>query len=90
MRLTFGASPNAILYMLVRQATTLTLRRRGWPALCVAHDPAHVQPSLRGQQHRSRHIPAATALVTIVAIVACYLPARRAVRVDPLVALRSQ
>jgi len=90
VRLTFGATPNVILFMLVRQATTLTLVGVGAGMLCALFMTRLMSSLLYGV---SRTDPAiflgGSALVMVVATVACYLPARRAVRVDPLVALRS-
>jgi putative ABC transport system permease protein len=91
VRLTFGAPPNAILYMLVRQATTLTLFGVAVGLLCALLMTRLMSSLLYGVSSTDPAIfLGATALVTIVATVACYLPARRAVRVDPLTALRSE
>ena len=91
VRLTFGAPPNAILYMLVRQATTLTLLGVGAGLLCALFMTRLMASLLYGVSSTDPAIfLEATALVTIMATIACYLPARRAVRVDPLVALRAE
>ncbi|MFZ0272052.1 MAG: ABC transporter permease [Acidobacteriaceae bacterium] len=91
VRLTFGAPPNAILCMLVRQATTLTLLGVGAGLLCGLLMTRLMSSLLYGVSSTDPVIfLGATVLVTIVATIACYLPARRAARVDPLVALRSE
>ncbi len=91
VRLTFGAPPNAILFMLVRQATTLTLLGVAAGLLCALLITRLMSSLLYGVSSTDPAIfLGATMLVTIVATIACYLPARRAVRVDPLAALRSE
>jgi putative ABC transport system permease protein len=89
VRLTFGAPPNAILYMLVRQATTLTLLGVAAGLLCALLMTRLMTRLLYGSTDAATFL-GATVLVTSVSPLACYLPARRAVRVDPLVALRSE
>lgn len=91
VRLTFGAPPNAILYMLVRQATTITLFGVAAGLLCALLMTRLMSSLLYGVSSTDPFIfVGATVLVTTVASIACYLPARRAVRVDPLAALRSE
>ena len=91
VRLTFGATPNAILYMLVRQGTTLTFLGVAGGLLCAWIMTRFMSGLLYGVSSTDPAIfLSATILVMIVASIACYLPARRAVRVDPLVALRSE
>jgi putative ABC transport system permease protein len=91
VRMAFGAPPNSILYMLVRQATTLTLLGVTAGLICSLLMTRLMSSLLYGVSSTDPAIfLGATVLVTIVATVACYLPARRAVRVDPLVALRSE
>jgi putative ABC transport system permease protein len=91
VRMAFGAPPNAILNMLVRQAMTLALVGVAAGLLCAVLITRLMSSLLYGVSSTD---PAtflgATVLVTIVATIACYLPARRAVRIDPLAALRSE
>ena len=91
LRLTFGASPNTILKMLVRQATALTLLGVAGGLLSALLMTRLMSSLLYGVSSTDpTTFLGATALVTIVATIACYLPARRAVRIDPLAALRSE
>jgi putative ABC transport system permease protein len=91
VRLTFGAPPKAILAMLVRQATILTLLGVAAGLLCALLMTRLMSSLLCGVSSTDPVIfLGATLLVTSVATIACYLPASRAVRVDPLVALRSE
>jgi ABC-type antimicrobial peptide transport system permease subunit len=91
VRIAFGAAPNAILYMIVRQAMTLTLLGIGAGLLCGLLMTRFMSSLLYGVSSTDpTTFLGATLLVTVVATVACFLPARSAVRVDPLVALRSE
>jgi len=77
--------------MLVRQATMLTVLGVTTGLACALVMTRLMSSLLYGVSSTDPAIfVGATALVTMVATIACYLPARRAVRVDPLMALRSE
>jgi putative ABC transport system permease protein len=91
IRLALGAQRQNILRMVLRQGLTLAIigAAAGFVcALIVSHLMAGL---LYGVRPTDPVTFAAVALLLIgVAALACYIPARRAIRVDPLVALRYQ
>jgi putative ABC transport system permease protein len=91
VRLTFGATPNAIVYMLMRQATTLTLVGVAAGLLCAWLMTRFMSSLLYGVSSTDPAIfLGATVLVTIVTTIACYIPARHVGRINPLEALHSE
>jgi putative ABC transport system permease protein len=89
IRLALGAQSRNILRMVVRQGLGLALAGAAIglvAALIVSHLMAGL---LYGVRPNDPFTFAGVALLLIaVALLACYIPARRAIRVDPLVALR--
>src|SRR6266545_272285 len=90
VRLALGAGPHRVIRLVLREAGLLALLgvTAGVPsALLIGRG---IRSLLFGvQQDDWRSIGAAVALLLTVAVVAAWLPARRAARVDPLVALRA-
>jgi putative ABC transport system permease protein len=91
IRMALGAGHQNILLMVLRQGIAYTLAGTAvglFGAVIVSHVMAGMLYGVRPTDPAT--FAAVTMLLGAVALVACYIPARRAVRVNPLSALRAE
>jgi putative ABC transport system permease protein len=89
LRMALGAQPARVLMLVLKQGLLLTLVGVGI-GLAVALALTRVMSSLLFGVNATdpATFVAIVPLLTAVSLLACYIPARRATRIDPLVALR--
>ncbi len=89
IRMALGASRSNVLKLVTRQGMVLTLLGLAAGLICAFGLTRLVASSLYGVQPTDPiTYGGAAACVAVVTLVACYIPARRAAKVDPMVALR--
>ena len=89
IRMAIGAQPESVLRLVLRQGIVLAIAGAAL-GICVALAVTRYLTSMLYDVHANDPLTmiAVAVLLTLVALAACYIPARRATRVDPLVALR--
>jgi len=89
IRMALGAEPASVLKLVLRQGIVLAVAGAG-VGIGVALGVTRYLSSMLYDVHAGDPLTmtAVAVLLVLVALAACYLPARRAMRVDPLVALR--
>jgi ABC-type antimicrobial peptide transport system permease subunit len=91
VRLALGANPRDVLRLIVREGMTLVVSGLLVGGLAAIAATRLVQSQLFETSARDPWtFSAVPVLLGIVGLLACYLPARRAGRVDPTVALRAE
>jgi len=91
LRMALGAGPKQVLRLVLREGMLLALVGLAvglaGNLLCRPFDENHVVSS---ERRRSAALSAVAAVLLLCALLACYIPARRATQVDPMVALRDE
>src|SRR6266404_755554 len=89
IRMALGAHPGSVLKLVLRQGIVLAIVGAA-AGIGVALGVTRYLTSMLYNVHANDPLTmiAVALLLTFVALAACYIPARRAMRVDPLVALR--
>jgi predicted permease len=91
IRVALGAEPRDLARLIVKEAAILALAGLGIGIGCALMVTRLMRGLLFGVSPTDAPTVAAVAiLLALIAIAACYLPARRAMRVDPMVALRCE
>jgi putative ABC transport system permease protein len=91
IRLALGAGRRTIVYAVLRQGLALTCAGAAAGVICAVLVARVMSGALFGVRPTDPPTFAAVALLLVsVALAACYIPARRAIRVDPLVVLKSE
>jgi ABC-type antimicrobial peptide transport system permease subunit len=91
IRMALGAPPRTILLLILRQGVLLVLAGLGVGLLAAAALTRVLQRFLLQVSAADPFTFAASAaLIGFIALLAFYVPARRAIRVDPLIALRHE
>ncbi|MGA2047293.1 MAG: ABC transporter permease [Terracidiphilus sp.] len=91
IRMALGAKPGSVERLVLRQGLVLTLIAvaLGWPAAWMLAKMA--SSFLYGiQPHDALTFALVPPLLAVIALVACYIPARRAASIDPMKALRTE
>ena len=89
IRMAIGADAGLVARLIVRQGMGLTITGMGIGLLLALAVSKLLESLLVGVSSRDPYVfVAVTMLVAGVSLLACYVPARRASRVDPLLALR--
>jgi putative ABC transport system permease protein len=89
VRIALGAQPSDVVRMVLRQGAVLVLVGMGTGVLAALVASRAMNGLLFGVTPADPlTFAVVTGLLGVVALAGCYLPARRAVRVDPIVALR--